>query len=333
MRWWLIGILGLIMAPATGQMSEGHRIYLNNQIEYINECIHGLLIAHRLFEGYNQEVNKYVDLASYEINHYGNQDLPSDLFADNSQQFYIKSPQALYKSILLDARRKQHPVDIWNTIAQIRNITEFVNQGRLELGQNVLAGNLNQLANIQKVYLGLESASEYYEDFSYQVDLLEKIFNGPYDQVNLSPPRQQAYTAMVDIYYDVKNALSQVAADRTSINNLVSKIEKEVNWLKTCIGQFDDAEEKTGLLNIVPIIESFVEELSSYANNDKVPAEYSQYRRGYYFHNVRLLSLVNRYGNGFVSECNKFFDRHQWRTIKFLEEPHFIQVIYPERIA
>ncbi|MDG2448164.1 MAG: hypothetical protein P8M34_00950, partial [Saprospiraceae bacterium] len=72
---------------------------VNNYVTFVNESIHGLLIAHRLFEIYNQTVNKYVDLPDYQLNNYSNADLPEDIFRDPEGWFYEESnPYLLYEA-------------------------------------------------------------------------------------------------------------------------------------------------------------------------------------------------------------------------------------------
>ena len=44
---------------------------LNNYVQFTNESIHGMMIAHRIFENINQKVNRSVDSPSEQINFYG----------------------------------------------------------------------------------------------------------------------------------------------------------------------------------------------------------------------------------------------------------------------
>jgi len=69
---------------------------INNFVNYTNECLHGMLITHRLFENYNQDINKYVDLEGYRLNFYNNRDLPWNIFQDPEHWFYEVSPEELF---------------------------------------------------------------------------------------------------------------------------------------------------------------------------------------------------------------------------------------------
>ncbi len=316
------------------QFSEGHRLYLNKQIRYVNESIHGMLVAHRLVEGYNQEINKYVDLPSYKVNDFDNSDLPADLFGETKQWFYEKPPNKLYNELLVDARRTQFPLQSWPLISQLRNITKFVNNERITLGSTLSQERLNQLATIQKVFLGLESMASYYEEFNAHVEALEKALLQPYHDIStLDPTRKQVYTALVEMHYDIKAALRFIKKDnRSSITQILSKIEKERNWLRTCINELASEDEKKQLSGISLKLEEIFSVMTSYARGITTPDEYSMYGPGYYTFNVAILTLTNRYGNGYISEINAFFEENNWRVIHFLEEAHFVKVIYPEKI-
>ncbi|MFT4566224.1 MAG: hypothetical protein ACI9FN_001179, partial [Saprospiraceae bacterium] len=158
-------LLSWLILPWTlsAQMDGDQRAYINAEILFINESIHGLLIAHRVYENYNQSINKYVDLPSYEINKYGNKDLPKDIFEDPEHWFYERSPQEIYKALLLDERRESDGLDTWPLIANIRNTGDFVNLKRQSLDAVIKKDNINEMANIQQVYTGLEEAIDQYD--------------------------------------------------------------------------------------------------------------------------------------------------------------------------
>jgi len=45
---------------------------------------------------------------------------------------------------------------------------------------------------------------------------------------------------------------------------------------------------------------------------------------------VVLLTLMNRYGNGYVTEFNQFLKQYNWPVLHLTEEPHYLKIIYPE---
>lgn len=83
--------------PAQAVNAEDKQLEaVNAHISFTNEAIHGMLIVHRMLENFNQEVNKYVDLESDQVNFYGNSDLPANVFLDIDHYFYETTPYEWY---------------------------------------------------------------------------------------------------------------------------------------------------------------------------------------------------------------------------------------------
>jgi len=60
--------------------------------------------------------------------------------------------------------------------------------------------------------------------------------------------------------------------------------------------------------------------------------DYDNYGKGYYVHNYELLPKINEYGSGYVWKLEEFFKKYDWPVLNLLEEPHYIKVVYPEKI-
>jgi len=57
------------------------------------------MVANKLFEFFNQDVNRFVDLDSYELQGFNNKDLPANLFDSSSQDYYEElSPKAYFNN-------------------------------------------------------------------------------------------------------------------------------------------------------------------------------------------------------------------------------------------
>ena len=316
-----------------GQVDGGTRNYLNAQILFINESVHGLLIAHRVYENYNQSINQYVDLPSYEINKFGNKDLPNDIFEDPEHWFYEQSPQEIYKALLLDDRRDTDGLDTWPLIANIRNTADFVNLKRQSLDVVIKKDNINEMSNIQQVYQGLEEAIDQYDRVRNSVKAFESKLQPLYLGMALPEPEKAIYTALVEIHFDIKKCLRNIRKDNQSgVLQSISNIDKEVNWLSVCINKVKDTGQKVGLMRVRDIVGDLARDIKAYLNGGKVPQEYGAFGKGYYYHNVKLLTQVNRYGNGYVSEANTFFEQNKWPVIHLLEEPHYLKIIYPQKV-
>ena len=269
---------------------------------------------------------------SYAVKTYTNEDLPRDLFSDGSGQFYKISPSVLYRRLLSHPQRSSSPVKSWEVISRVRNISSFTNSGRLEIGAIMGEKNFDALSSIQKIYRGLENAVGYYDDLSLQVITLEESLRDHYYAAELPEKEKQVYTALLDLHFDIKKAARQVRqGESNELDNLVSKLDKELNWLRVCIQEISDPTQQVALTEVKTIIEKLTQSFKEYLSNPSFPAEYSAYGIEYYSINVRILTLVNRYGNGYVSKLNEFFASNQWSVLQFIEEPHFLKVIYPNK--
>jgi len=304
-----------------GQLSRPHVDFVNEQILFINESIHGLLVAHRIYEGYNQTINKYVDLPSFEINNYSNKDLPDNIFDDPEKWFYDRSPKSIYRALLVDKRRKEQTINNWPLIAQINTRTEFVNGDRSKIDRVINRDDISQIANVQTVYQELERAIEHYDKVREDVATFEKNLFQSYMSVDISEDKKQVYTALVELHMDVKLIVRQIRKDNQSgVIQSLSKIEKEINWLTACINKLKDSGQIAKLKNIRDLIGNLKNDVKSYVNTSKLPDEYAVFGKGYYYHNVKLLTQINRYGNGYVSAINDFFKKSRWPVIHLIED-------------
>ena len=98
---------------------------LNSYVHYTNESIHGMLIAHRLLENFNQEINKYVNLQSNQLNFYANKDLPANIFVDPEQSFYKISPYRWYEVVKSESRSLK-PADAQRLNASVDQLLSLI---------------------------------------------------------------------------------------------------------------------------------------------------------------------------------------------------------------
>ena len=125
-----------------GQTFEGNPV--NNYIHFANESTHGMLIAHRILEGFNQEVNAFVDLQSNQFNFYSNKDLPKDLFNDPEQWFYNISPNKLYIKAKSTPWTSPSKVELDRVIDEMHQICINVNQMRFKMEDFINNNDLTQ---------------------------------------------------------------------------------------------------------------------------------------------------------------------------------------------
>lgn len=284
---------------------------LNTYIEFNNECTHGMLIVHRLLENFNQEVNKFVDLESQQVNFYSNKDLPNDLFEDPEHWFYETTPYEWY-----DRLSEQNLDTKWskplNLISKkMREAVSGINNIRFEAEAFIAKNDLSKKANQEEIYEILEQGvalfeafylhqkalRKYVTDFSAELQVERKAFEKVHDQ---------AYEMLEDLRLRNDNEwderldkIKKVNLADISINDQRIKLEKFIN-------------------GAIEFIETAV-----------VSPEYRLYGKYYFYHNSKLLNYVNRYGNGYVSAYNQKVDKES--NLLLFEIPHFYQVVYPSK--
>ncbi len=324
-----------ILAPVVtwAQLTRPQVDYINEQILFLNESVHGLLVAHRIYEGYNQSINKYVDLPSFQINRYSNKDLPKNIFEDPEKWFYDRSPKSIYRELLVDKRRTKLPFNNWPLIAQTNTRTEFVNNNREKIDEIISQENIHQVANVQTIYQELEHAIEHYDKVSAYIAEFEKDLFQYYMTIELPADQKQVYTALIELHYDIKKIIRQIRVDNQSgVLVTLSKIEKETNWVTACINKLSNNTQRQKLIIVRDLISQLKNDIKEYLNGASLPEEYAVFGKGYYYHNVKLLTQINRYGNGYVAKLNGFIREAKWPALHLVEEPHFLKIVYPKRI-
>ena len=315
------------------QLSPAHRDYLNQQIAFMNESVHGMLVAQRIYEDYNQQINRYVDLPSYSINNFTNDDLPDDIFQDQENWFYQNSPKEIYEKLNINPLSSTFYLNTTSVIQSSMSTIDFINKDRTDIEAIIKSEDLNSLASIQTIYKEFEEAISHYDRFRSNIERFEGLILEEYHAQILPDDKKQVYRAFIEITYDIKKVLRHIRKDNQSqVIAGSDKIDKEIKWLETCIGKLKDANEKQALTKIFNTLQFLADDIQSYFRSPSVPPEYAVFGKGYYYHNVRLLTKTNRYGNGYISELNDFFRTFDWDVIHFLEEPHFLKIVYPERI-
>ncbi len=171
---------------------------LNNYVYFVNESIHGLLIVHRLLENFNLDINKYVDLDSYQINFYSNKDLPEDIFEDPEKWFYDVSPYEWYDIALKESDQLEKGYsDKLNADARyIRETISKINGKRFVIEDLIQSRTLSNPDELQQVYDQLEECVELYESF-YRAQLRMESTIYSY-----SFPTTQYYENMNILYKD-----------------------------------------------------------------------------------------------------------------------------------
>ncbi|MEE9372734.1 MAG: hypothetical protein V3V00_06735 [Saprospiraceae bacterium] len=298
---------------------------INNYVTFVNESIHGLLIAHRLFEGYNQTVNKYVDLPEYKLNNYSNADLPDDIFQDPEGWFYASSnPYDLYQSairesVFIGAESKK----LNDHITEIKELFGVINNKRIAIASMLENSDLSQSVNIQKVYSELETIVSIYDQFYKIYNAIDNHLQSVYVKER---GKEKFAKTLFDFHAIVKVQLGKIRKQKSIRPEDLSTLNTKIIALEKVVIQGNPQVKKRILTNTSRLVRA----CQNYYNEKSVPIEYQLYGNHYHYHNVTLLNLINRYGNGYISEYNDLSQDQGW--LKEFEIPHFYKVIYPKKL-
>lgn len=309
--------------------------YLNNYVNFVNESTHGLLIVNKLLENYNLELNKYVDLETYKINNYTNDDLPRNVFEDPERLFFNKlTPFEWYDkcksdSKFLDAETSKS----LNLLAdRLKGQISIINNLRFELDKVTVGVNLSNRDNLAKVYLQLENAAIAFQEFYKIANLMEKAIANYYRKNN---PSVSEYKSLYGIYNTGKSLLVNIREkETTTYKEIYEQYILRIKAYESDISKNEPSLNKIGLQknSILKNAQSIATTALKFINNEAVPEQYKLYGRYYYYYNIGMLSKFNRYGSGLAAEINTALMSVSTNYPLVMELPHIFQVIYPKKL-
>ncbi len=316
-------------------LDNGNVKYINNYINFVNESTHGLLIVNKLLENYNLELNKYVDLESFKINNYTNDDLPKNVFEDPEKLFFNKlTPFEWYNKCIEDSKNLDpSTAKTLNGLAEkIKSQINVINNIRFELDKVTVGVDLSKRDNLAKVYIELEKAAVAFQEFYKVAGQIEKFVAFYYEKNKVTTIE---YKSIYDIYTNAKSLIVNIR-DKNTTNY---KVSYEQFLVKTKTFE-NDITQKAGYLNKVGLQKSNIlknaQQISTTAlkfmNNEAIPDQYKLYGRFYYYYNIGMLSKFNRYGTGLSSEINYALMAISSELPLVMELPHIFQVIYPKKL-
>ena len=314
---------------------------LDEYVHFTNESIHGMLIAHRLFENFNQDINQYVDLPGHQLNFYDNSDLPLNIFEDPDQWFYEISPQQLYFQTQQNNFQLSDPDFqlLQESAREIRQTTIRCNSLRLKLGESMNTVDLNNRDSLYLIYDQLESAVDAF-DLLYarwiilgdQLDDLEK---------QLSPsvsPDQELSGLLKSLHKQSVKILQSVKGKMTKdLPDLLKTLETnrkalDAYRLKGEYPPLTANAARSWKRKISENIQALIKTTEAYLSGTPVPDEYALYGDSYYYFNTQLINKINRYGNGIAPQINTLVDLLNLPMVHRLEMPHYLEIIYPKKV-
>jgi hypothetical protein len=314
---------------------------VDNYVDFVNESIHGLLIINRLFQGYNEDINKYVDLEEYQLNLYSNKDLPRDIYEDEEKWFYEVSPNELYKSAIekTSVFSTIEANNIKRNLGELKKILEQSNSLRFEIEQLIKNLDLDKRENIGLVYQKLEEGSTLYKSFfNYQMELESELKKITKSWV-VSPDNRDIISILDNVYNSSKSILLSVR-NEGEINISDKIIAQNDALLKMKAINLDSEKNqivkktrfKRSWNNTIDQLEKSGSAAVSFEGAGDIIPEYKYYGKNYYYYNSEIIGRFNKYGLGMVQEMNKMLDMLGGEKMKYTELPHLFKVIYPNKI-
>lgn len=304
-----------------GQTFEGNPV--NNYIHFANESTHGMLIAHRILEGFNQEVNAFVDLQSNQFNFYSNKDLPKDLFNDPEQWFYNISPNKLYIKAKSTPWTSPSKVELDRVIDEMHQICINVNQMRFKMEDFINNNDLTQTDKQIEIFKQLNHCASLYDRYFEVNDQLHA-------QVNLYLDQEQNASLQKNNFRTIQRTIKSLL--EIIRYGFYDELPSKLQTLKT---QNEILQSQTVRDNRLKDAQLAVAEalvmVEAFRAKKAIPERYDIYGSAYYYYNVQLISTLNRYGKGFVSNANKLLAAQDAQQVLLLEEPHYFKVVLPKK--
>lgn len=319
----LVFIVSLLSTTANAQeLATQDRL-----VEYNNQNVHGLFVIQRLLELYNQEINKYVDLDSYHLNAFGNNDLPKNIFEDPNHEFYKEDqPLKIYKAL----NQTINP-ELRSTLNNFYATTAAINDLRWDVADFMVVADFNNSENLGKMYEMLESCVSLFDQYyAHQKPIFNEVLNTAKKKVSQQDPF-------------IKTVFNYYLLTRKILNDIRNKSRSKASQSAVKLKQLSDLIVSSQVLNntnpsnieskkrIDNNVRKFLKLYQDYINDNTIPVENSQYGSHYYYHNNKLLNRLNYSGVGVIFEFNELIKNNHLDFPMLLEIPHFFKVIYPER--
>jgi hypothetical protein len=309
---------------------------LNDFIRYSNENIHGMLIVHRLIELYNQEINKYMDKEGYPLNFISNEDFEENIFEDHAQIYYRISPHTLLASARQGSSQlaPDSKKGLLYTAQTMKNITDSLNNIRFSIERNLAVKDLTVMDNLKALFQQLEQVADLYDRYeSSRKELLRWAQPKGFDPSPKSLLYQQFYEWSVHLnaVFDVLRKEQKLSAPQAKAYR--EKSEALEKALSAQIAQKGAATSVQYLESTLDRLKQTRAAIEEYLKQTAIPEEYKLYGAPYFYYNVRLASLTNKYGSGTFYSFNQWLQREMPEMLLIAERPHFYKVLYPKERA
>jgi hypothetical protein len=306
---------------------------INLQTQYINESIHGIMVANKLFELFNQDVNQYVDLDRYQLQGFDNKDLPKNLFDESGKDYYEgKSPIELFREI---SASKTISEDNKVMAVKLYGIINDIDKKRFDIERYLDLNDLTNKDNLSGVYGLLENCvtlyENYYREYQIYTDHLKKEYKLLPDSDFSGKPFYKTFAEMhghiISAMHNIRKQNDKdIAVNLKNFALMYLRVKKD---LETNAGNLSSLK---GNPNLVPKIEACISNIRDLVEGKPVEKAYEQYGKYYYTHNKSAIAKMNKYGNGFIQEMNMALMANSTPAMLFPQVPHYFKVIYPTKL-
>ena len=309
---------------------------LNSYIHFLNESVHGLVIAHVMLVNNNKELNRYIDLESSKTVDISTADLPSNIFSkpDNDFEFYELSPIELSELCIKNSTIL--PRDIANDLnSQTRNIVGIlnsINQIRFDLEDYINAHDLNEKESVYGVYEYLEEVVSLFERYKLAHRKMALYIKNYYRRTT-----DQIYLSLYEIHNTTKNILHylRIEDEASAVHRskeLENDIAKFISVKDTYSGKIHAKDYNQYCKLIIDKSTKVVNLMKDYKSPKTIVPDHELYGKNYYYHNQLLMHFFNWSGPGFVRDMNALLEQLKVPFVYFDAEPYIFKVIYPKKV-
>lgn len=309
---------------------------LNEQIMYINDGIHGLLLAHIVFENYNKDLNRYVDLEVDTTNIiFTNSIIDSkNLFKDlNNYPENKITPVMRYEGLMKD--KFTSPTTKTYLQKSMKQLEE-INNMRFVIEDYINQNDLNDRANVYGAYELLEKCVTLFDDYYLSIQKHYEEIRKIYDAQNIKVGNhEKLYYRFAKIQKSNKAILDAIRAKTDfGFEALVQNLAKEYGKLQTHISENASTHPEYASLSknpfLYPKIKSSIDYALQFYETADVPERRKLYGKFYYYYNDKMLHCFNRYSNGYIPEMNNLIDKYKMDGLYMMNMPRYYKVIYPK---
>jgi len=299
---------------------------LNNYLHFTNESTHGLMTAHRLFEIYNQTVNKYVDLESNQLNLFSNADLSLNIF-DEPQFSDKRTAYQWYEKAKKESKQLPNATAIQLNVEldKLKKNIDRANTLRFELEELTNEDDLKEKKNLVEVYKKMEECVAIFNEFYTTKKRLNNTIEKRFAGLKMANGNK-ALGNIIAIHENIRAFLEGVRAEDEK--NLMALNQHLKNNLETA-KSFNITDEH--YQKVLEKATAFSKVAQKYLDGVPFPSEYQLYGNAYYYYNIEMVAKFNRYGSGLVADLNEWVREKKHPALVQLEEPHFFKVLYPKR--